>query len=155
MKHTHNTEGVFNSNPCTGTIKQVRMHTHTQTHTPEPKPAACFGNTSLEAASRHTASHGCMQYTVTHTPKKYIQADTHGYAVRRTHVRMHQEQTQKYTHTHTHRMHIRHKPKTVLDERQFCPCDPHSYWRCTVSIQLIAHSRMQVPHAGGHARTRE
>lgn len=55
-------------NPCTGTIKQV--HTRTHKHTPEPEPAACSGNTSLEAASRHTASHGCMQYTVAHTLPK-------------------------------------------------------------------------------------
>lgn len=29
-------------------------------------PAACFGNTSLEAARRHTASHDCIQYTQAH-----------------------------------------------------------------------------------------
>ena len=154
--NAHNSEGEFIVHSLrTVTIKQVRTCTHTQTNLSQ-SPAACFGNTSLEAASRHAASHGCMQYTVTHTLRKYIQADTHGYAVRHTHApraypKIHRQwvvccthtHTHTHTHAHTHTHTHTHTPASILDESGPCPWDPHTYRQRTVYIHLRAHTQQR------------
>ena len=68
------------------------VHTHTHTHACRctnlsQNPAACFGNTSLEEASRHTASHGCMQHTVTILQK--IHSGRHPWVCSQTHTHTH------------------------------------------------------------------
>lgn len=69
----------------------------------------------VQNVSRHTASDGCMQYTVTQTLWKCIQRKTLGYLVRETHMRSKDKKhNQRTLHTNTQ---VR-----VLDEKR--PRDP-------------------------------
>lgn len=79
-----------------------------------------------------------MQYTGTQTLKKYIQGETHGYAVRQTRTHTHQSIPQKYTqkeYWHSNR----HK-HTVLDERGPWPRDAHIY---TLYIYTCVHTALR------------
>lgn len=125
----NNTEGQFSVHICRSGL----THCCTQTHTQicmfacrcvcvklSQTPLACFGNTSLEAARRHTASHDCIQHTGTQTHRKYTQGETLGDAVRHT-------QTQQKHVTQTMNTSEKQTQVTILDERGPCPWDARPY----------------------------